>query len=77
MPKAILSVYDKTGLPEFAAGLVESGWTLLASGGTARLLRQNGLPVIEVATTPARPKFWGAREDAASRHARWPAGPLD
>lgn len=49
MPSAILSVYNKDGLIEFAEGLHHLGWTLLASGGTARLLRQSQLPVIEVA----------------------------
>ena len=41
MPTAILSVHDKTGLVEFARGLTELGWTLLASGGTAKSLREN------------------------------------
>ena len=41
MPQAILSVYDKTGLVEFARGLAALGWKLLASGGTAKLLREN------------------------------------
>ena len=36
MRRAILSVYDKTGLIEFARGLVELGFELVASGGTAR-----------------------------------------
>ena len=36
MKRAILSVYDKTGLVEFARGLVELGFELVASGGTAR-----------------------------------------
>ena len=42
MPKAILSVSDKTGLVDFAKGLAVLGWTLLASGGTAKALRENG-----------------------------------
>jgi AICAR transformylase/IMP cyclohydrolase PurH len=45
MPKAILSVHDKTGLVDFARGLADLGWTLLASGGTAKLLRENELTV--------------------------------
>ncbi|MFO3797196.1 MAG: hypothetical protein ACK8QZ_07935, partial [Anaerolineales bacterium] len=49
MPLALLSVHDKTGLIPFAQGLVALGWRLLASGGTARLLRENGLTVTEVA----------------------------
>ena len=39
MAKAILSVYDKAGLVDFGRGLVELGWDLIASGGTAKLLR--------------------------------------
>jgi phosphoribosylaminoimidazolecarboxamide formyltransferase/IMP cyclohydrolase len=61
MPKAILSVYDKTGLAEFAAGLAALGWTLLASGGTARLLKQNGLAVTEVADYTGSPEILGGR----------------
>ena len=40
MPIAILSVHNKTGLLEFAKGLADLGWVLLASGGTAKLLRE-------------------------------------
>ncbi len=61
MPKAILSVHDKTGVVEFARGLVDLGWALLASGGTARLLRENGLPVIEVADYTGSPEILGGR----------------
>src|SRR5512142_209136 len=61
MPKAILSVHDKTGLVKFAGGLVDLGWTLLASGGTARLLRENGLPVTEVAEYTRSPEILGGR----------------
>jgi len=61
MPQAILSVYDKTGLVDFAKGLADLGWTLLASGGTARLLRENGLPVTEVAGYTQSPEILGGR----------------
>lgn len=61
MPKAILSVHDKTGVVEFACGLTGLGWTLLASGGTARLLRENGLPVTEVADYTGSPEILGGR----------------
>ena len=49
MPVALFSVFDKTGLPEFAAQLNAAGWELLASGGTARVLAGGGLPVQSVA----------------------------
>ncbi len=61
MPKAILSVHDKTGLVELGRGLLDLGWTLLASGGTARLLRQNSLPVTEVAEYTHSPEILGGR----------------
>ena len=61
MPTAILSVYDKTGIVEFAQGLISLGWTLLASGGTAKLLRENGLPVTEVADYTGSPEILGGR----------------
>jgi phosphoribosylaminoimidazolecarboxamide formyltransferase/IMP cyclohydrolase len=54
--QALLSVSDKTGLVEFATGLAELGILLVASGGTARALREAGLPVTEVA------ELTGARE---------------
>ncbi len=61
MPKAILSVHDKTGIVEFALSLAGLGWTLLASGGTAKLLRENSLPVTEVAEYTKSPEILGGR----------------
>ena len=61
MPTAILSVHDKTGLVEFAKGLAGLGWTLLASGGTAKLLRERNLPVTEVAEYTKSPELLGGR----------------
>jgi phosphoribosylaminoimidazolecarboxamide formyltransferase/IMP cyclohydrolase len=61
MPTAILSVHNKTGLVDFAKGLASLDWTLLASGGTARLLRENGLSVTEVADYTRSPEILGGR----------------
>jgi len=61
MPIAILSVHNKTGLVEFAQGLAHLGWTLLASGGTAKLLRGNNIPVTEVADYTKSPEILGGR----------------
>ena len=61
MPIAILSVHNKTGLVEFAQGLANLGWTLLASGGTAKLLRGNNIPVTEVADYTRSPEILGGR----------------
>jgi phosphoribosylaminoimidazolecarboxamide formyltransferase / IMP cyclohydrolase len=61
MPKALLSVFDKTGLVELAGGLASLGWELIASGGTARLLRQSGLAVTEVADYTGSPEILDGR----------------
>ncbi|HWU36436.1 MAG TPA: bifunctional phosphoribosylaminoimidazolecarboxamide formyltransferase/IMP cyclohydrolase, partial [Candidatus Acidoferrum sp.] len=47
--RALLSVSDKTGLIPFASGLASLGVTLISTGGTARVLREAGLPVTDVA----------------------------
>lgn len=49
MPRALLSVYDKTGIVEFASALHALGWSLLSSGGTAQALRDAKIPVVDVA----------------------------
>jgi phosphoribosylaminoimidazolecarboxamide formyltransferase/IMP cyclohydrolase len=61
MPTAILSVHDKTGLIDFAKGLASIGWTLLASGGTAKLLRENNINATEVADYTKSPELLGGR----------------
>ena len=61
MPIAILSVHNKTGLIEFASGLAELGWMLLASGGTAKSLRENHIVVTEVAEYTKSPEILGGR----------------
>jgi phosphoribosylaminoimidazolecarboxamide formyltransferase/IMP cyclohydrolase len=61
MPTAVLSVHNKTGLVEFARGLAGLGWTLLASGGTAKLLRENNVSVTEVADYTKSPEILGGR----------------
>jgi phosphoribosylaminoimidazolecarboxamide formyltransferase/IMP cyclohydrolase len=61
MPRALLSVSDKTGLVDFARALVERGWTLLSTGGTARSIREAGLPVTEVAEVTGHPEMMDGR----------------
>jgi phosphoribosylaminoimidazolecarboxamide formyltransferase/IMP cyclohydrolase len=61
MPIAILSVHNKTGLVDFAKDLASLGWMLLASGGTAKLLRENGIAVTEVADYTHSPEILGGR----------------
>ena len=61
MPTAILSVHNKTGLVDFAKALADLGWTLLASGGTAKLLHDNNIAVTEVADYTKSPEILGGR----------------
>jgi phosphoribosylaminoimidazolecarboxamide formyltransferase/IMP cyclohydrolase len=61
MPRALLSVSDKTGLVPFAQALSARGWTLLSTGGTARALRDAGLPVTEVSELTGHPEMMDGR----------------
>lgn len=58
---AILSVYDKTGLLDLAKGLTEHNVRILASGGTARMVREAGFPVEDVSTITHAPEMLGGR----------------
>jgi len=59
--RALLSVYDKQGLVPFAQGLAELGMELVASGGTARKLRESGLAVTYVSQVTGFPEVLGGR----------------
>ncbi len=59
--RALLSVFDKTGVTELAAGLVELGWELISSGGTAKAIADAGLPVTDVADHTGSPIMLGHR----------------
>ncbi|WP_367872748.1 bifunctional phosphoribosylaminoimidazolecarboxamide formyltransferase/IMP cyclohydrolase [Luteolibacter sp. Populi] len=59
--RALLSVSDKTGLAEFAKHLHEQGVELLSTGGTAKALRETGLPVIDVSEFTGAPELFEGR----------------
>jgi phosphoribosylaminoimidazolecarboxamide formyltransferase / IMP cyclohydrolase len=59
--RALLSVSDKNGLAALAAELHQRGIELLSTGGTARLLREHGLPVREVADYTGFPELMDGR----------------
>ena len=61
MPRALLSVYDKTGIDGFAGVLVELGWEVVSSGGTATFLAEQGLPVTTVEEVTQAPEMLGGR----------------
>lgn len=64
---ALLSVYDKTGIGEFAAGLHELGWNIYSSGGTAEAVRKAGVPVTDVAELVGGGAILGHRVVTLSR----------
>src|SRR5207245_10696618 len=59
--RALISVFDKTGLIPFAQTLVAAKVELISSGGTARVLRDAGLPVIEVGDYTGFPEMLDGR----------------
>ena len=61
MQRALISVYDKTGLEEFARGLAELGAELVASGGTATFIEELGLEVTRVEEIVNLPELFGGR----------------
>ncbi|KPI45961.1 Bifunctional purine biosynthesis protein ADE17 [Cyphellophora attinorum] len=58
---AILSVYDKTGLLDLAKGLIKHDVRLLASGGTAKLIREAGFKVEDVSAITHAPEMLSGR----------------
>jgi phosphoribosylaminoimidazolecarboxamide formyltransferase / IMP cyclohydrolase len=61
MPRAILSVSDKSGLIDFARGLQQRGFELVSTGGTARALADALLPVVNVADVTGFPEMMDGR----------------
>lgn len=59
--RALFSVSDKTGLADFARGLVELGWEIIATGGTRRLLEEKGIPTIGISEITGFPEICGGR----------------
>jgi len=59
--RALISVSDKSGLVEFAGGLVEAGVEIVSTGGTARTMREAGIPVINVSDVTGFPEILDGR----------------
>ena len=60
-PRALLSVWNKTGIVEFARGLSDLGFELLSTGGTARALTEAGLDVRLVSEITQHPEIFDGR----------------
>ncbi len=59
--RALLSVYDKSGIVDLARGLAEAGWDLVSSGGTAQAIADAGIAVTDVADLTGAPAILGHR----------------
>src|SRR6266498_1839567 len=61
MPRALLSVSDKTGIVDLGRGLAARGFELVSTGGTARVLVDAGLPVTGVSDLTGFPEMMDGR----------------
>ena len=59
--KALISVSDKTGVVEFAKGLVALGWEILSTSGSMKLLKESGVPVTSVSDVTGFPEICDGR----------------
>ena len=58
---ALLSVSNKTGIVDFARSLVDYGYTIISSGGTAAVLQAEGIPVMKVSEYTGSPEIMNGR----------------
>ncbi len=59
--RALISVSDKTDVVELAQGLVDAGWEVVSSGGTAKALKDAGVPVVPVSEVTGAPEMLDGR----------------
>lgn len=59
--RALISVYDKTGIIEFASELSKTGIEIISTGGTAKALRESGLTVTDVSDVTGFPEMMDGR----------------
>jgi len=59
--RALISVFDKTGIIEFAKSIVELGWEIIASKGTAKFLEEAGIFVIPIEEITGNPECFSGR----------------
>ena len=59
--RALISVSDKSGVVEFAKGLETLGWEILSTGGTYKVLKENGIKVLEVSEYTKSPEMFDGR----------------
>lgn len=61
MKRALISVWDKTGIVDFAKELVDLGWEIISTGGTKKTLKEAGLEVIDISNITGFPEAFDGR----------------
>ena len=61
MKRALISVYDKEGIVEFATSLDKLGWEIISTGGTSRVLKEAGIDILEVEDVTNFPEILDGR----------------
>ena len=70
--RALISVFNKSGVESFAKGLTDMGVTVISTGGTAKLLKDSGIPVTLVEEVTGFPEMLDGR--VKTMHpSSWPA----
>ncbi len=59
--RALISVSDKSGVVEFAKGLEACGYEILSTGGTFKVLKENGVSALEVSEYTKSPEMFDGR----------------
>ena len=75
--RAILSVWDKTGLPELGRALVEMGWEIISTGGTFRLLEKEGIEVTPLSEYTGFQEILDGKHDDVPEQAFYMVGTIE
>lgn len=66
--RALLSVYNKTYIEDFAQSLVDMDIEIISTGGTAEVLKRNGIPVLDISDYTGFPEMLGGRVKTLNPH---------
>ena len=59
--RALISVYDKTGIADFARELVKLGWEIISTGGTAKVLKTAKIKIVLIEKVTGNPEVFDGR----------------
>ena len=61
MKRALISVFDKTGIVDFARSLDSMGWEIISTGGTSKKLKEEGIRVMDISDLTEFPECFDGR----------------